>query len=133
MEIPDMFGKDFDRDKPGVMLWTDDEFDLYDINIFAARRFKTYTPGLPYNSIVEWGFSDERAEQLISYIRKHLEVTDIVEIWHVWLDSENDIIGTPEIVRVAGDDLTVAVLSRYLTDNHGEDRPIRIIVSRSAA
>jgi hypothetical protein len=127
-EVPDIFGDDYDWDKPDVLLWTDEEFDLEDITIFEAKWFKTYTPGLQYNSIVDWGFSDERAKQLIAYIRKHLETTDTIEIWHIWLDGDNDINGTPEIVSVSCDDLTSDFLACYLKDNHGEDRPVRIII-----
>jgi hypothetical protein len=128
MEIPQMLPKNLDRDKPGVLLWVDNEENLGDITIYEAEWYKTYTEGLAYNSIVEWAFTEERAERLIEYIRKHLESTERLEIWHIWLDSDNEISVPPEIVSVAVEDLTTELLAKYLKDNFNEDRPVRIII-----
>lgn len=127
IEPPDMLPADFDRDKPGVMLWVDDEANLGDISIFEAKWYKTYTPGLEYNSIIEWDFTAERAQRLISYIHKHLETAARLELWHVWLDSDNEIMGNPEEVIVAISELTTDVLAKHMKDNRGADRPVRMI------
>ena len=131
IDPPDMLPDNIDRDKPGVMLWVDDEENLRDISIHEVQWYKTYTPGLKYNSIIEWDFTEERAQRLISYMRKHLETADQLELWHVWLDSGNEIIGIPEEVIVAINDLTTDILEKYLKDNHGDDRPVRMIIKRN--
>jgi hypothetical protein len=132
IEIPEMLPKNIDRDKPGVMLWVDDEENFGDISIYEAKwcKYETYAEGLAYNSIVEWTFTEERAERLIAYIRKHLETADLLELWHIWLDSDNEIEGIPEIVSLSAGDLTPGLLAKYLKDNHSNDRPFRMIFKR---
>lgn len=76
-----------DRNKPGVILWIDDEENFGEITIraFSKTPYESCLTNMEYCSALEWGYSDERAKQLIAYIRKHLEVSDMMEIWHVWL------------------------------------------------
>ena len=130
MEIPKMLPKNIDRDKPDVMFWVDNEENLGDITIYEAKWYKTYTEGLAYNSILEWTFTEGRAARLIEYIREHLESAELLEIWHTWLDSDNEISVPPKIVSVPVESLTIELLAEHLKDNYNEDRPVRIIITR---
>jgi hypothetical protein len=131
IEPPAMLLETIDKDKPDVILWVDDEENFGDLTIRDVKWYKTYTEGLQYNSLIEWRFTEERAEKLIAYIRKHLESADLIELWDIWLDSNNEIEGTPEKVYVTSDDLTPGLLAEYFKDNRA-DRPIRMIIKRGA-
>jgi hypothetical protein len=130
MDIPKFMLSDFDRDKPDVLLWTDDDFDLGDITIFEANwcKYPSYSARMKYNSIVEWVYTEERAKQLIAYIKHHLESTDSIEIWHIWLDSGNEIMGQPENVVILMNDLTPLKLAEFLKDDCYESGPVCITV-----
>ena len=125
IEMTEFLPDNIDRDKPNVLLWVADEEKLHELTIFET---KNYSIGMKYNSIAEWVYTAERAEQLISYIRRHLESADSLEIWHVWLDGYNEIIGKPEIVVINIKDLTEDKLAKYLKDNDDDTRPVRIII-----
>lgn len=84
------FLSDIDRDKPGVVLWVEKEESLGEITIRPIDN-ASYVGSLPgnlkYCSALEWSYSDERAKQLIRYVRKHLELSNEIEIWHIWLNN----------------------------------------------
>lgn len=132
IERPKMLPDNIDRDKPNVLLWVDDEESIGDLAIFEAKwcKYKSYSPNMEYNSIIQWVYTDERAKQLISYIRKHLETTDSVEIWHICLDSDNEIIGKPENIIIDVNELTVSQLAKYLKNNNDDSRPVRILIKK---
>ena len=132
MEIPKMLPKSIDRDKPDVMFWVDNEENLGDISICEAKwyKYETYAEGLAYNSILEWTFTEERAARLIEYIREHLESSELLEIWHIWLDSDNEICVPPKTVSIPIGSLTTELLAEHLQDNYNEDRPVRIIIEK---
>jgi hypothetical protein len=132
MEIPDGFGDDYYRDKPGVLLWTDNDFDFGDIIIFEANwcKYKTYSDKMQYNSIIQWVYSEKRAEQFIAYIRNHLATTDSMELWYIWLDSDNEIENIPESIVIGRNDLTARDLAKY-EENDAYIKPLRMTIRRN--
>ncbi len=82
--------KDVDRDKPDVILWSDidAEFDGDLPDDFALIKMENTHEycDKPFGVYVEWdNWSKERAERIVGYIKKVLEITNEVEIWRVWL------------------------------------------------
>ena len=102
MKVPDfMLESGFDRDRPGVILYSDrevefdvnrgeildgaldDDFALLDASgmsdVFTEKRYAVY---------LEWhGFTEGRAQRVIEYIRGALRQTSEVELWHIWMGS----------------------------------------------
>ena len=101
--IPEfMLKKDFDRNKPGVLLVgdrevkfdidtgviTDGDFDD-DFSIWLTEKSSGMRTDKAYCAIFECiRLTTGRAEQLIDYIKEQLSVTDEIELWHVCLDNE---------------------------------------------
>lgn len=91
LEVPEFLLKSgFDRDRPDVILWSeeldtqdklDDDFSIYTLD---ASMDDLYTEK-KYRAALEWDYTEGRAEKVIQYIREHLEHTDELELWHVWV------------------------------------------------
>ena len=47
-----------------------------DVDLYADKK---------YGVMLEWNYTDGRAEQIIKYIKEALNNTDSIELWHVWL------------------------------------------------
>lgn len=99
-DIPDfMLEPEFDRDCPGALLWSDteikidtennsfddgqldDDFAILNLDettedIFTRKKYRVY---------IEWNYTSERAKNVITYIRKHLEKAKEIELWRGWL------------------------------------------------
>ena len=57
----------------------DDNFFLLsfrDVQDYTSKKYGVY---------LEWNYTDGRAEQILNYMRKALEKTEQIELWHVWL------------------------------------------------
>ena len=80
--------KNFDRDKPGVILWIEDEKYWGEIEIRHTEKVSWLPTSLEYCSTLEWVYSEKRAEHLISYIQSHLKTSSVIEIWHVWCGAD---------------------------------------------
>lgn len=104
VKIPEyLLNGDFDRDKPKMLLYMDREIrintdteEIEDGNFdddFAIRPFSPLEAfGIhtekPYCAELEWfRYTKGRAENIISYIKEHLQKAEELEIWHVWLDD----------------------------------------------
>ena len=112
-----MLAPNFDKDKPGVVLWSDivmeidtenndvhiDDFDddwaiiPWNDGIFCEvkteKRFKMQ---------LEWGsYSDGRAKQLTDYIKQCLKETEEIELWHLWLGEESYLLPKKHTVSAA--------------------------------
>ena len=103
VKIPDYaLEMDLDRDKP-ILLYMDRELhfntetkeledgdfdDDFAIHPFSpAEVFEIYTQK-PYCARLEWHrYTDGRAENILAYIREHLQTAEDMEIWHGWLDD----------------------------------------------
>lgn len=50
-----------------------------------------------YGVFLEWNYTDGRAEQVLKYIKKILEKTESIELWHVWLGDYYEYEDSPVI------------------------------------
>ncbi|WP_458407852.1 hypothetical protein [Anaerotignum sp.] len=102
-KIPDyVLNGDFDRNKP-IMLYMDREIkfntetkefedgnfdDDYGIYPFSPMEVFGIHTEKPCCAKIEWNrYTDGRAENVIRYIKKHLQKAEELELWHVWLDD----------------------------------------------
>jgi|LSQX01.1.fsa_nt_gb hypothetical protein len=83
----------FDRDKPNVILWVDDEENFGEISIRTFSRddllYDIYTEK-KYLAQLEWKYTKCRAKKLIEYIKDHLNEADEIELWNTWLGIDID-------------------------------------------
>ena len=102
--FPDyILNSDFDRDKPNTILYMDREIhinadtkeiedgdfdDDFSIRPFSPMEvFGIHTEN-PFCAELCWHkYTSGRAENVLSYIRKHLQTAKELELWHVWLDD----------------------------------------------
>ena len=94
-----LLAEDFDRDKPGVVLFSDreifprengaiDDSDFPDdFAIDPMEKDSSMQTAKPYCAQVQWRFTEKRAERLIAYLKERLEETESLELWHGWLDG----------------------------------------------
>jgi hypothetical protein len=86
-----------DRDKPGVILWAENEESLGEISLrrsdkaFLGCADSTLDTDLPCFSVLEWHYTEKRADELITYIRKHLTIANEIEIWNLWVGYEDKV------------------------------------------
>ena len=101
-DIPDiLLAPDFDRNKPDVILYSDREvvFDIDrneirdggfadDFALLQAEGMEDIYSEKKYKVYLEWNYyTEERAGQVIEYIRDNLSHTDEVEIWRIWMGA----------------------------------------------
>ncbi|MEY8322256.1 hypothetical protein AAK894_14485 [Lachnospiraceae bacterium 46-61] len=64
------------------------EIDIYlEVNEYLAIYSMDYTKK-KYRYTLDWSYTEERAEQLIDYIKRNLEKTKEIELWSIWLGEE---------------------------------------------
>lgn len=102
--IPDfMLEEGFDRNQPDVILYMDREIEInpqtneiedgnfaddFEIFPFLPQEYFGIHTEKPFCANLEWNFyTKDRAENVIAYIGEHLQKTEELEIWHVWLDD----------------------------------------------
>lgn len=93
-------------DNDNVTVFDGDADDNYCLNEFVD--VSVYTDK-EYGVSLEWAYhTPGRAERIIEYIRKALENSDTVELWHVWLTGYWEFDERPVYVRdtVTIDELT---------------------------
>jgi len=125
-----------DRDKPGVILWVDSENNLGEITIKGTKQPYYFTDDfgnppdtdLPCFSSLEWKHSEERANELIKYIRKHLETAAVLEIWHYWIGCGRDISKGMKKHRITINELATDILEKLFV--HDSDEYDCIVVRR---
>ncbi|MDO5294272.1 MAG: hypothetical protein Q4F05_16160 [bacterium] len=87
----DMFNQSVDRDKPGVILWVEDEEKL-EVPEFCDIENKEYYDEIitkkPYCIEVQGNIRESNADIVVSYIKKNVEKGQELEFWKVWLDEE---------------------------------------------
>ena len=57
----------------------DDNFyllDFKDVDLYTDKQ---------YGVIIEWNYTDGRANKIIEYIKEALQYDSSIELWHVWL------------------------------------------------
>lgn len=94
-----LLAKDFDQDKPNVILSADREIFPRadgtiddggfpnDFAIDPLEKDSSMQTAKPYCAQVQWRFTAKRAERLIEYLKERLEETESLELWHGWLDG----------------------------------------------
>lgn len=126
--IPDLVldSETIDKDNPGVILWVDSEDNMGEIAIRSTEQPYYFTDDygnppdtdLPCLASLEWIYTEERAKKLIEYIRKHLEVAAVLEIWHYWIGGGRDLLEGMRKHSVHMDELTNIELEKLFVDNH---------------
>ena len=101
--IPEhLLADSFDKDKPDVIMYADREIKLNvftkeitdgnfddDFCIFSAADAEGLKTDKKYKMFLEWyRYTDGRANEVISYLKDHLENTDEIELWHIWIGSD---------------------------------------------
>ncbi len=103
-DIPDfMLEEGFDRNHPDVILYTDREIEInpqmneiedgdfaddFAIYPFLPQEYFGIHTKKVFCASLEWNrYTKERAENVIAYIGEHLQKTDELEFWRVWLDD----------------------------------------------
>lgn len=102
-DIPAFLLEDgFDRDQPDVILCCDREIHIDvdhntiedggyddDFSIFPTEWMWGMASKKAYFAILEWTeCTPGRAQQVIAYIQEHLRHASELELWHLWLDTE---------------------------------------------
>lgn len=103
-DIPDfMLEEGFDRNQPNVILYMDREIEInpqtneiedgnfaddFAIFPFLPQEYFGIHTEKPFCANLEWNlYTKDRAENVIAYMREHLQKTEELEIWRVWLDD----------------------------------------------
>ena len=87
----DWFGAGFNRDKPGVILYCEEEEKLGYPNIYAFQRdeyFDDIGTKKQFCTALEWACSEENIKVVLEYIQSQMKVTEELEIWCVWLGND---------------------------------------------
>lgn len=99
-DIPEhLLAPGFDRDMPGVILWSDinividtengtfddggfdDDFEIYDMDV----RHGPTESLKEFRVVIECSLNPGRAGMILEYIKEQLEHTDEIELWSIWL------------------------------------------------
>ncbi len=87
----DLFGDNFDKDKPEVILFCEDEAKFEYPNIFSINKEKYYDDigtSRQFCTALEWNYSEDTVDVIIKYIENHLKTAPELELWNVWLGSD---------------------------------------------
>jgi len=81
---------DIDRDDEKMMFICDSDEHMHEIEI-KQEESPLYTEKYTqkkYVSELRWIYSEERALQLLDYIKEHLNDSNEVELWDTWMDDD---------------------------------------------
>jgi hypothetical protein len=84
----DMFGDDFDKDEPNVILFCEDETKFEYPNIYDIDKNDFYDDigtTKQYCTALEWDYSDTTVDVILKYIQNHMKMASELELWSVWL------------------------------------------------
>jgi len=128
--VPDivMNSNTVDRDNPNVLLYIDDEVHFGEITINKGDWGLLHNDNpitLEYISTLEWDYTTERAMQLITYIKKHLQKSKIVEVWCLWL---GDVKESTFNKHIPISDLSPIDFEKMFVNNHVDEYVIKITV-----
>ena len=84
-----------------------------------------------YGVYLEWNYTEERAEQIIKYLRDALKETGSVELWHVWLMDYYEYEDSPVIHKrtISIDEMTIQDI-KEIDDADIWNKPDKQIPSR---
>jgi len=142
-----LLAPDFDRDKPGVILWSDREvvFDIDkgeirdgamddDFSLLCADGLDSIFTEKKHTVGLEWNYYTQgRAQKGIDYIRESLQYTDEVELWHIWMGSgEKPLIRsrTIPINELVPEDIHTLMESNVWEEFHCIPIQYRIVITR---
>lgn len=81
-----------DENKKDVVMYFEKKEDLGEISIsLEMEDMKIYSDDYTnkkYRCSLSWDYTEQRAEQLINYIKHHLEKTKEIELWKIWLGEK---------------------------------------------
>lgn len=87
----DLLDDNFNKDTPEVILFCEDETKFEYPNIFSINKdeyFDDIGTSKQFCTALEWKYSVDTVEVVLKYIQKHLETAPELELWSVWLGSE---------------------------------------------
>jgi len=124
----------FDRDKPNVILWADDDKNSGEISIRTFSRddllYDIYSEK-KYLARLEWEYTECRAKKLIGYIKEHLTEADEIELWNAWLGIDTDRLKPmTKVYHIPVEKLTCSDLEK-LSNKGNFDLPECMIVSKT--
>ncbi len=128
IQLPDWYQKDMEIDRQAKnVLFCLSEEGLYDLEIKEDNDFiqaKTYS-NKKYFSYLTLRYTESRAQELINYISKHLEVASDIELWSTWFDEHKaPIIKSCHIATLTVSDLKETIGRSYY------ERPHCLLVKR---
>ena len=136
----------FDRDKPGVILWSDREvvFDIDkgeirdgalddDFSLLCADGSDSIFTEKKYTVGLEWNYYTEgRAQKVIDYIRENLQYTNEVEMWHIWMGSGEKPLIRSRTIPINGlvpEDIKALMDSNVVEEFHGIPVQYRLVIT----
>ena len=82
---------------------------------------------LPCFSELNWKYSEERANKLIGYIRKHLETATVLEILNYWIGSGRNLSEGMKKHNVGINEFTLADLEKLFSYGTAEEYDCLVI------
>ncbi len=58
--------------------------------IYRTERVLELPSQKRYFAILEWRYTPGRAKRIIEYLKGRMEISDEIELWHVWQDMDFD-------------------------------------------
>ncbi len=110
-----LFGDNFDKDKPDVILFCADKAKFEYPNIYSIHKEEYYDDigtSKQFCTALEWNYSDDTVDVILRYIRNHMEIASELELWSVWLGSEDIPINVKKM-KCKLSDLTVERLKKF--------------------
>ncbi len=105
--LPNWYSKDMDINRTDkIVLHAPNEECLCEIEISGhndSAYAKQYS-NKRYHSVLEWEYSEKRAQFLKEYIMEHLMAGPEIELWNIWLDND----GESTVKRCHVDSLTIS-------------------------
>ncbi|MBM6614677.1 hypothetical protein JTF06_07215 [Desemzia sp. RIT804] len=86
-----------DLDEPEMILWVENEELLEEITLIQEEDPDYSDPHtqLTFRYTLEAGrYTEERAEQLVTHIKEHLQTGGTLELWDTWMDDNGESIVT---------------------------------------
>lgn len=122
-----LLNNDIDRNDKSVIMYCDSEEHLYEVEIRKEESpcYAEYYSTKKYYSILSWRYSKNRAEQLIEYIKQHLDKASNIELWNIWMDEAKK----PKVYYCKIDDLTVENI-RSIWGQGGFETPECLIIEK---
>lgn len=112
-----MLEAEFDKNQPGVLLWSDTEIDIDtashtiddgvlddDFAILKLDDTEDVYTHKQHRVYIEWNYSRGKAKKIISYIRDHLKQAGEIELWSAWLGNGDQTVIAKKVIHI--DDLT---------------------------